>query len=46
VSKDERRCEYDGGIGGMELVTCSEGYRWCVERGGVDSMGGEWRTSG
>jgi hypothetical protein len=30
----------------MELATCSEGYRWHIERGGVNRLGGEWRTSG
>jgi hypothetical protein len=43
MSKGERRCEYDGGIESMELATCSERYRWHVERGGVDRLGGEWR---
>jgi hypothetical protein len=32
MSKGEMRCEYDGGIGSIELVMCSEGYRWHVER--------------
>jgi hypothetical protein len=34
MSKGERRCGYDGGIRSVELVTCSEGYRWHIERGG------------
>jgi hypothetical protein len=27
-------------------MTCGEGYKWDVGRGGVDRLGGEWRTSG
>jgi hypothetical protein len=46
VSKSDRRCEYDGGIRSMELVMCSEGYKWRVERGGLYSLGSEWRIGG
>jgi len=44
--QSERSCEYDGGIESMELVMCSEGYRWNIGRGGVDRLGSEWRIGG
>jgi hypothetical protein len=24
----------------------SDGYRWCIGRGGLDRLGSEWKTGG
>jgi hypothetical protein len=44
--QSERRCEYAGGIESMDLVMCSEGYKWRIGRGGEHRLESEWRIGG